>query len=149
MKIAIMLAALMIIKGSLAADDDLSRLKTQTVRYRAAIETVLALSANVTCSETIAKADQYTSAKLDYYQAARAVIPILLSKANTNRDERDVIETVRARGGDVGEEATITLESRINRCPDSIERKRVWRAIEYARQVEEQFLKDFVPSGSS
>jgi hypothetical protein len=143
MKISILLAALVIIKDSAAVADDLSLLKAQTVRYRAAIETVLALSADLSCPEIMAKADEYTSAKLDYYEVARAVIPLLLRKVNTNRDEREVIETVRGRGGDVNEEATITLESRVNRCPDSIERKRVWRAIEHARQVEEQFLKDF------
>jgi hypothetical protein len=37
MKIPIWLAALMMVKGSLAAVDDLSVMKTQTVRYRAAI----------------------------------------------------------------------------------------------------------------
>jgi hypothetical protein len=41
------------------------------------------------------------------------------------------------------EEATIILESRVNRCPSSVERKRGWRAVEQARQVAEQFLKDF------
>jgi hypothetical protein len=61
------------------------------VRYRAAIEAVLALSPNVTCSETIAKADEYTSAKLDYYQVARAVIPILFDELNADHSFSGVV----------------------------------------------------------
>jgi hypothetical protein len=111
------------------------------------MKAVLALPEAPDCSETIAKASEFAAAKIAYYAAARHAMPVLLQNAKgqeTDSSYGDVLtEIFRGFGQDKDEEATEFLFDELKPCPASEQRDRTRMAIEQARQIAEQFIKDF------
>jgi hypothetical protein len=99
------------------------------------------------CAETIDVANQYANAKIGYYDAARAAMPALLQSARGESagtaDEKELTEIFRGFGEDQDEQASAALEGKLGACPTSEEREKTLSAINRARLVAEQFVKDF------
>ena len=133
--------------GALASEaDDLQTLKDAAGRYLVAMEAVLDLPMAADCSETSSKAGEYAAAKIAYYKAAREAMPSLIRMAkgeqtNTRYGE-DLIELFRGSGEEADEAATVTLLSKLRGC-DFNQHSQERKAVEDARQIAEQFLKDF------
>jgi hypothetical protein len=130
-----------------AAADDLGALKAASVHYVAAMKAALALSDGSDCSELIAKANEYSVAKIAYYDAARQAMPALLQNAKGPKSDSSygekLTEIFRDFGEDRDEEATEALEAKLKLCPNSEQRDQARLAIEQAKQAAEQFIKDF------
>ena len=136
-----------IMLGAVASSaDDLGALEAAARRYVASMKAVLALPEAPDCSETIAKAGEYAAAKLNYYDAARKAMPALLQMAKGEKTGshfgEDLMKIFRGFGEDADQEATVTLESKLNRCPETAKRSEAHKAVEQARQAAEQFIKD-------
>ena len=143
-----MLFVALIIAGAITAyADDLEDLKAASGRYVAAMKAALALPDAPDCSEAIAKAGEYAAAKIAYYDAARQAMPALLQNAKGLKSDstygEELTEIFRGFGEDRDEEATVTLESELYRCPTSDRRDQARTAVELARQIAAQFVKDF------
>jgi hypothetical protein len=127
--------------------DDLGALNAAARRYVSAMKSVLELPEGVDCSETIAKAGQYATAKIAYYDAARRAMPALLQVVKGQKSDstygEELTEIFRGFGEDRDEEATATLEANLHQCMISYGRDEALRAVEQARQTAAQFVKDF------
>jgi hypothetical protein len=111
------------------------------------MESALALSETSSCAETIVAANQYAKTKIAYYDAARAAMPALLQLArgegSGTTEEKELTEIFQGFGEDQDEEASAFLENKLGECPTSEEREKTLSAINRARKVAEQFVKDF------
>lgn len=141
------LCALFFLVGAVGAQaGDLDALKATAKSYVAAMETALDLSETSSCPELIRAANEYAKAKIAYYDAVRAAMPMLLQSARGESsgtvDEQELIEIFRGFGEDQDEEASAVLENKLAACPASDERDKAFSAIDSARQVAEKFLKD-------
>jgi hypothetical protein len=112
-----------------------------------AIQSALGLSETSSCPQIVAIANEYAKAKTAYYGAARAAMPTLLQSArgesSGTTDEKELIELFRGFGEDQDEEAGSALENKLGACPNSNEREIALSAVNRARKVAEQFVKDF------
>ena len=92
---------------------NLDTLKATAKSYVAAMESALALSETSSCTETTATANQYAKAKIGYYEAARAAMPVLLRSARGESsgtlEEKELIETFQGFGEDQDEKAQCGL----------------------------------------
>jgi hypothetical protein len=126
---------------------NLDTLKAAAKSYVTAMQSVLALSATSSCTEVIRSANEYAKAKIAYYDAARAAIPTLLELArgesSGTAEEQELTKIFRGFGEDQDEEAVAALENRLGACPASEDSEKARSAIDSARQVAEQFVKDF------
>jgi hypothetical protein len=141
-----LLLAIVMVAATTAFADNLEDLKAAAVRYVAAMKAVPALSDGSDCTEAIARANEYAAAKIGYYRAARQAMPALLQIAkgeNTGNYWRELTETFLGFGEDKDEEATESLEARLSRCRNVGERDQAVTAVENAKQIAEQFVKDF------
>jgi hypothetical protein len=142
------LFAMLFLVGAVGAQaGNLDALKATAKSYVLAIQSALGLSETSSCPQIIAVANEYARAKTSYYGAARAAIPTLLQSARGENsgtvDEQELIEIFRGFGEDQDEEASAVLESKLGECPTSDEREKASSAINRARKVAEQFVKDF------
>ena len=64
-----------------------------------------------------------------------------------NRYGEDLIELLRGSGEEDDEEATIMLLSKLRGCEEFNQHSQERKAVEDARQIAEQFLKDFEQFG--
>jgi hypothetical protein len=139
--------AFIIVAAITAYADDLGALKAAARRYVAAMKGVLTLADASDCSETIARAGEYATAKIGYYDAARQAMPALLQIAKGQKTDSsygdELTEIFRGFGEDRDEEVTETLVAKLNRCPSSGQRDQARLAVEHAKQTAEQFVKDF------
>jgi hypothetical protein len=127
--------------------DDLHALREAAARYVAAMKAVLNLPKTADCSDISAKADDYATAKVAYYKAARVAMPSLVQMIKGEKTDKrygqDLIELFRGFGEEEDEEATVMLMSKLRGCETSYQLIQVRKAVEDARQSAEQFLKDF------
>jgi hypothetical protein len=125
---------------------NLDALKATAKSYVLAIQSALCLS-EASCPQIIAVANEYARAKASYYGAARAAMPTLLQSARGESsgtvDEKELTEIFRCFGDDQDEEASADLEGKLGACPISNESEKARSAIDHARHVAEQFVKDF------
>ena len=139
--------AFIIVAAIAAYADDLADLKAASGRYVASMKAALALSDDSDCSEMIARANEYAAAKVAYYRAARRAMPALLEMAKgqetSNGYGDELTEIFRGFGEDRDEEVTETVEAKLNGCPSSNQRDQAQLAIEQAKEIAEQFIKDF------
>ena len=113
-----------IISAAITAHADaLEDLKAASVCYVAAMKAALALSDREDCTETVAKSDEYSAARVAYYKAARRALPALLETAKgqetSNSYGNELTEIVRGFGENRDEEVTEILEAKLNRCSSS------------------------------
>ena len=127
--------------------DDLGALKAAARGYVLAMKAVIALPEKVDCSETIAKAGEYAAAKIAYYDAARRAMPALLQIAKGQNGGSssggELTEIFRNFGEDRDKQATGILDNKLNLCPASEHWSQARTAIDHARQIADQFIKDF------
>jgi hypothetical protein len=100
--------------------DDLEVLKDAARAFVVAMKAALTLQEGSDCSKTIAKADEYSAAKIAYYDAARQAMPTLLQIAKGQKADRthgeELTEIFRGFGEDRDKEATATLEAKLHQC---------------------------------
>jgi hypothetical protein len=139
--------AIIMVAAITAYADDLEDLKAASVRYVAAMKVALTLSDEADCSEIVAKANEYASAKAAYYNAARQAMPALLKMAKGQETNsgygNELTEIFRGFGEDRDEEVTATLDAKLNRCPRSDQRDQACLAVEESKETAERFIKDF------
>jgi hypothetical protein len=127
--------------------DDLQALREAAGCYVVAMKAVLNLPKAADCSEICAKADDYAASKVAYYKAARVAMPSLVQMTKGEKTDKrygeDLIELFDGFGDEEDEEATVTLMSKLRGCETSSQLIQVWKAVEDAKRVAEQFLKDF------
>src|SRR5260370_25770149 len=111
------------------------------------MKAVLVLPDAPDCAEAIAKDSEYAAAKIAYYGAARQAMPVLLQNAKGQKtDSRygsELTEIFRGFREDRDEEATGTLETKLEICGNSERRDKALLAVERAKETAEQFTKDF------
>jgi len=137
-----------IISAAITAHADaLEDLKAASVCYVAAMKAALALSDREDCTETVAKSDEYSAARVAYYKAARRALPALLETAKgqetSNGYGNELTEIVRGFGENRDEEVTEMVEAKLNRCPSSDQGDQARLAVEQAKEAGERFTKDF------
>jgi hypothetical protein len=97
------LFAMFFLVGAVGAQaGSLDTLKAAAKSYVAAMENALGLSEASSCPQIIAVANEYAKAKIAYYCAARAAMPLLLQSADPLH---------RSRGGPKQEKLFLTLPS--------------------------------------
>jgi hypothetical protein len=142
-----LLVAFFLIAAVGARAGNLDALKATARLYVAAMETALELSETSSCPQIIAVANEYATAKTAYYGAARAAMSTLLQSArgdsSRTADEKELTEIFRGFGEDQDKEVSVVLEEKLAACPGSDEREKARSAIDSARQVAEQFVKEF------
>jgi hypothetical protein len=142
-----LLAVFFLMEALGARAGDLDTLKGAAKIYVEAIKSALTLSATSSCTEIIAVANEYAKAKIAYYDAARSAMPTLLQPArgesSGTAEEGEIVEIFRGFREDQDEEAAAALENKLRACPTSDEREKALSAINRARKVAEQFIKDF------
>jgi hypothetical protein len=127
--------------------DDLQALREAARCYVAAMKAVLNLPEAADCPEISAKANDYATAKIAYYKAAREAMPSLIGMVKgENTDKRygeDLIELFRGFGDEEDGEATVLLISKLRGCENSDKSAQLRKAVEEAQQIAEEFLEDF------
>jgi hypothetical protein len=139
--------AFFLIPAAGARAGNLGTLKAAAKSYVVAMESALAFSKTSSGPEIIRTANEYAKAKIAYYEAARAAMPALLRSARGESsgtlEEKELTEIFQGFGEDKDEEAAAALENKLRACPTSDEREKALSAINRARKVAEQFIKDF------
>jgi hypothetical protein len=142
-----LLAVLFLIAAVGARAGNLETLKTTATLYVVAMKSALVRSETSSCAEIVAVANEYAKAKIAYYDAARAAMPKLLQSARGegfgSAEEKELIEIFRGFGEDRDEEAAAALQNKLRACPASDESAKALSAIDGARKIAEQFVKDF------
>lgn len=137
----------MIVATITAFAGNLEDLKAASVHYVAAMKAVLVIPDDSDCPGLVAKANDYAAAKVAHYMAVRKAMPALLQMAKGQKTDtgygNELTEIFGGFGEERDEEATGTLEAKLNRCPGSDQRAQARLAIEHAKQIAEQFVKDF------
>jgi hypothetical protein len=127
--------------------DDLQALREAAGCYVSAMKAVLNLPKAADCPEICAKADDYATSKVAYYKAARQAMPSLVQMIKGDKTDKrygeDLIELLDGFGDEEDEEATVILMSKLRECETSYQLIQVRKAVEDAKRVAEQFLKDF------
>jgi hypothetical protein len=141
------LVAFIMLVAITSSANGLEALKEAAVRYVAAMKVALAISDDSDCPGLVAKANDYGAAKLAYYTAARNAMPALLQMAKGQKTDTgfgsELAEIFRDFGEETDEEATDALEAKLSRCPTSDQRDQARLAVDHAKQIADQFVKDF------
>jgi hypothetical protein len=141
------LVASTMLGGFVCYADDLQTLREAAGSYVVAMKAVLNLPGTADCSEISAKATEYATAKVAYYNVAREAMPSLIGMVKgENTDQRygeDLIELFRGFGDEEDAEATVLLISKLRGCENSDKSAQLRKAIEEAQQVADEFLKAF------
>ena len=72
-----------------------------------------------------------------------ALLEMVKRQATNSRYGDELTEIFHGFGEDRDEEASRTLEAKLNLCPNSDRRDQAQLAVEHAKQTAEQFVKEF------
>ena len=141
------LVASVMLSAFVSYADDLLALREAAGCYISAIKAVLNLPKTADCPEICAKADDYATSKVAYYKEARQAMPSLVQMIKGDKTDKrygeDLIELFDGFGDEEDEEATVILMSKLRECETSYQLFQVRKAVDDAKRVAEQFLKDF------